>query len=191
MFSSSVKHVKQWLAHLFLSFFPSRGWLGKNTGQVYCTEVFFFLPDHVSIFQKVPLHQKLHPHQPVLVLHPESQCRLHQRHRPVCWREPGPLLGVDGGQISQQYTRHRADSRICCVIELPGDRDRKEERLVSNIVHSSSNMNTHVHWNYFSFQFSISSNNRMTSEKSGAVSKLLMQLDRWISSSAVLTSSHL
>lgn len=48
--------------------------------------------------QKVPLHQKLHPHQLVLVLHPESQCRLHQRHRPVCWWEPGPLLGVHGGQ---------------------------------------------------------------------------------------------
>lgn len=125
--------VKTHKAHLVMKLYEV-----KNKELVCCTEVFFFLPDHVSIFQKVPLHQKLHPHQPVLVLHPESQRRLHQRHCPVCWREPGPLLGVDGGQISQQYSRRQADSLICCVIELPGDRDRKEERLVTNVVHSSS-----------------------------------------------------
>lgn len=32
---------------------------------------------YAIVTQEVPLHQKLHPHQPVRLLHPESQCRLH------------------------------------------------------------------------------------------------------------------
>lgn len=48
-----------------------------------------------TVQQEVSLHQELHPHQPLLLLHPESQCSLHQRRCFVFRWGPGPLPHVN------------------------------------------------------------------------------------------------
>ncbi|KAM8838062.1 uncharacterized protein ACB058_014912 isoform 5-T5 [Synchiropus picturatus] len=54
------------------------------------------LPHHrhrgVHSLQEVPLHPKLHPRQPLLLLRPEGQRRLRQGRGAVCRRDAGPLL---------------------------------------------------------------------------------------------------
>lgn len=62
---------------------------------------YMYPKDSIEIFkksdlQKVSLHQELHPHKPVLFLHPESERCLYQRYRPFFWWKPGPLLHVYG-----------------------------------------------------------------------------------------------